>query len=144
MDYPGIEHWDTDIDVQMMWLVRNPNDCGLLVTSNLFGEFISDLAAQLVGGLGFAPSGNIGDNFGVFEPTRGSAPKDARQYEVNPTGMLLAWKLTLDWPGEIEKAQLLEGAMSHMIAGGKIRVYGMGGDSSTLAMAKAVGKMLEN
>jgi isocitrate/isopropylmalate dehydrogenase len=133
---------ETNIDAQMMWLVKNPNDYGVIVTSNMFGDIISDLAAQLVGGLGFAPSGNIGDNFAIFEPTHGSAPKYAGQYKVNPTAMLLASKMMLDWLGEDEKAQGLEAAISAVIAEGKIRTYDMGGGNSTLEMAKAVAERL--
>ncbi len=85
---------------------------GVLVTSNLFGDVISDLCAQLVGGLGFAASGNIGDKFAVFEPTHGSAPKYAGQYKVNPIATFLAAKLMLDWLGETEKAKRLEKAIA--------------------------------
>ena len=88
-----------------MWMVKNPQDYGVMVSSNMFGDIVSDLAAQLVGGLGFAASGNIGDDLAVFEPTHGSAPKYAGQYKVNPTAMLLAVKLMLDWLGETDTAQ---------------------------------------
>lgn len=137
-DYPEIELWETNIDAQMMWLLKNPDDYGVIVTSNMFGDIVSDLAAQLVGGLGFAASGNIGDNFAVFEPTHGSAPKYAGQNKVNPTAMLLATKLMLDWLGEDEKATRLENAIKQILAEGKIRTYDMGGKSSTMEMAEAV------
>jgi 3-isopropylmalate dehydrogenase len=137
-DFPEIELWETNIDAQMMWLVKNPDDYGVIVTSNMFGDIVSDLAAQLVGGLGFAASGNIGDNFAVFEPTHGSAPKYAGQNKVNPTAMLLAAKLMLDWLGEGEKAQRLEDAIKRVIGEGEVRTYDMGGESSTMEMAEAV------
>ena len=121
-----------------MWLIKNPQQYGVLVTSNLFGDVISDLCAQLVGGLGFAASGNIGDKFAVFEPTHGSAPKYAGQYKVNPIATFLAAKLMLDWLGETEKANRLENAVSAVIAEGKVRTYDMGGKSSTMDMANAV------
>ena len=136
--YSEIELRETNIDAQMMWLVKDPNDYGVIVTSNMFGDIISDLAAQLVGGLGFSPSGNIGDDFAIFEPIHGSAPKYAGQYKVNPTAMLLGCKMMLSWLGEAEKAQALEGAIAAVIAEGEIRTYDMGGGSSTLDMAKAV------
>lgn len=141
-DYPGIELWETNIDAQMMWLLKNPEDYGVLVTSNLFGDVVSDLAAQLVGGLGFAASGNIGDDFAIFEPTHGSAPKHAGLYKVNPTAMLIASKLMLDWLGEHERALVLEGAISAVIEEGKVRTYDMAGSSSTIDMAKAVAERL--
>jgi len=137
-EFPGIELRETNIDAQMMWLIKNPEDYGVMVTSNMFGDILSDLAAQLVGGLGFASSGNIGDNFAVFEPTHGSAPKYAGEYKVNPLAMLLATKLMLDWLGENEKANVLEQATGKVISDGKIRTYDMGGNSSTLDMANAV------
>ena len=137
-EYPEIELWETNIDAQMMWLLKNPDDYGVMVTSNMFGDIVSDLSAQLVGGLGFASSGNIGDDFAVFEPTHGSAPKYTGQYKVNPTAMLLATKLMLDWLEEIEMAQVLETAIAAVIAEGTVRTYDMGGDSSTIDVAQAI------
>ena len=137
-EFPDIELWETNIDAQMMWLLKNPDDYGVLVTTNMFGDIVSDLSAQLVGGLGFASSGNIGDTFAVFEPTHGSAPKYAGQYKVNPIAMLLAAKLMLTWLGEIEKANRIEEGIAKVIAEGKVRTYDMGGDSTTLEMAEAV------
>ncbi len=136
--FPGIELWETNIDAQMMWLLKNPEDYGVMVTSNMFGDILSDLSAQLVGGLGFASSGNIGDEFAVFEPTHGSAPKHAGQYKANPTAMLLACKLMLDWLGEREKAETLDAGIAAVIQEGVTRTYDMGGDSSTIEMAQAI------
>ena len=141
-DYPDTELWETNVDAMAMWLVKNPQDYGVLVSSNMFGDIISDLAAQLVGGLGFAASGNIGDEMAVFEPTHGSAPKYAGLYKVNPTAMLLAVKLMLDWLGETEKAKALERAIADVIAEGKARTYDMGGDAGTLDTARAVAERL--
>ncbi|HUW94345.1 MAG TPA: isocitrate/isopropylmalate dehydrogenase family protein [Anaerolineae bacterium] len=137
-EYPGIELWETNVDAMAMWLVKNPQDYSVLVSSNMFGDIISDLCAQLVGGLGFASSANIGDNYALFEPTHGSAPKYAGQYKVNPTAMLLTVKLMLDWLGEIDLGQRLEKAIAAVIAEGKARTYDMGGTSSTLEVAQAV------
>ena len=137
-DYPTIPLWETNIDAQCMWLVKNPEDYDILVAENLFGDIISDLSAQLVGGLGFASAGNIGKDFAVFEPTHGSAPKYAGQYKVNSTAMLLSVKLMLDWLGETEKARALESAIAAVIEEGKVRTYDMGGTSTSLDIAKAV------
>ena len=137
-DYPDIELWETNVDAMAMWLIKNPQDYSVLVTSNLFGDIISDLCAQLVGGLGFASAANMSDTFAVFEPTHGSAPKYAGQYKVNPTAMLLAVKLMLDWLGEKEDAQSLEHAIASVVKEGKVKTYDMGGKSSTLDVAKAV------
>lgn len=137
-EFAGIPLWEANVDAMAMWLVKNPQDYGVLVTTNMFGDIISDLAAQLVGGLGFASSGNIGDRFAVFEPTHGSAPKYAGQYKVNPIATLLAVKLMLDWLGEPDKAVALERSIAAVIAEGKVRTYDMGGRSTTLDVARAV------
>ena len=141
-EYSGIELWETNIDAQCMWLIKNPEDYEVLVTSNMYGDIISDLSAQLVGGLGFACSGNIGDNYAVFEPTHGSAPKYAGQYKVNPIAMLLSVKLMFDWQGENEYRDRLENAIAKVIKEGKVRTYDMGGNSSTLEVAEEVARNL--
>ena len=141
-NYPGIELWETNIDAMCMWLVKNPQDYSVLVTSNMFGDIISDLAAQLVGGLGFACSGNIGDDYAVFEPTHGSAPKYAGQYKVNPTAMLLSVKMMLDYLGETEKGRKLEKAIADVVAEGQVRTYDMGGKNTSLEVAGAVAARL--
>jgi isocitrate/isopropylmalate dehydrogenase len=137
-DYPGIELWETNIDAMCMWLVKNPHDYSVLVTSNMFGDIVSDLCAQLVGGLGFAASGNIGDDFAVFEPTHGSAPKYAGQYKVNPMAMLLSVRLMLEWLEETDKAVTLENAIAQVIREGNVRTYDMGGSNTSLEVAEAV------
>ncbi len=137
-EYPDIPLWETNIDAQCMWLVKNPEDYDILVAENMFGDIISDLAAQLVGGLGFASAGNIGDHYAVFEPTHGSAPKYAGRYKVNPTAMLLSVRMMLEWLGEKDLAMRLEGAVARVIEEGKVRTYDMGGTASTLDMANAV------
>ncbi|HNT77739.1 MAG TPA: isocitrate/isopropylmalate dehydrogenase family protein [Anaerolineae bacterium] len=141
-EYPGIALWETNIDAQAMWLIKNPQDYGVMVSSNMFGDIISDLAAQLVGGLGFASSGNIGETFAVFEPTHGSAPKYAGQHKVNPMAMLLTVKLMCDWLGETAKAQALEVAIAAVIAEGQVRTYDMGGSATSLDVARAVAERL--
>ncbi len=141
-EFPNIPLRETNIDAMCMWLVKNPQDYSVLVTSNMFGDIISDLSAQLVGGLGFACSGNIGDDYAVFEPTHGSAPKYAGQYKVNPTATLLTVKLMLDWLGETDKATALENAIADVIKDGKVRTYDMGGKNTTLEVAEAVAARL--
>ena len=141
-EYPHIELWETNIDAQMMWMLKNPDQYGVMVTGNLFGDILSDLSAQLVGGLGFASSGNIGDDLAVFEPTHGSAPKYAGQYKVNPMAMLLTVKMMIEWLGETEMAATLEKAIADVIAEGKVCTYDMGGTSSTLDVARAVAERL--
>ena len=141
-EYPGIELWETNIDAMCMWLIKNPLDYNVLVTSNMFGDIVSDLCAQLVGGLGFAASGSWGDSYALFEPTHGSAPKYAGQYKVNPFAMLLSTGLLLDYIGEKQSAIDLERAVAEVIEEGKYRTYDLGGTSSTLEVAKAVAARL--
>lgn len=140
--YPDIESDDANIDALTMWLLKNPFNYDVLVASNLYGDIISDLCAQMVGGLGFASSGNIGDKLAVFEPTHGSAPKYAGLYKVNPLATILAAKLMLDWLGEHSMAQRIDRAVATVIAQGQVRTYDMGGNASTLDMAKAVAEQL--
>jgi 3-isopropylmalate dehydrogenase len=137
-EYPGIDLWETNIDAMCMWLVKNPEDYGVLVASNMFGDIVSDLCAQLVGGLGFACSGNIGDKLGVFEPSHGSAPKYVGLNKVNPIAMILSAKMMLDYLGETDLAGRLDAAVAAVIAEGQIRTYDMGGSATTTEMAEAI------
>ena len=137
-DYPGIELWETNVDAMCMWLVKNPQNYSVLVSSNMFGDIVSDLCAQLVGGLGFASSANIGDDYALFEPTHGSAPKYAGQYKVNPMAMLLTTKLMLDYLEEEDLAQKLEDAIAQVITEGKVKTYDLGGTATTLDVAREV------
>ncbi|MBP7147711.1 MAG: isocitrate/isopropylmalate dehydrogenase family protein [Acidobacteria bacterium] len=126
-EFPGIALWSTNIDAQMMWLSKNPEEYGVIVASNLFGDIISDAFAGLVGGLGFACSGNIGDSVAVFEPTHGSAPK----YEkldppiVNPIAMILSAAMLLDHVGEEQKGQRVRDAVAAVVREGQVRTYDM-------------------
>lgn len=141
-DYPGIQMDDANIDAMTMWLLKNPYNYDVLVAPNLYGDIISDLCAQMVGGLGFGCSGNIGKELAVFEPTHGSAPKYFGQYKVNPIATILAAKMMLDWLGEKEMAAKLENATADVIKEGKVRTYDMGGSSKTLEMAEAIAAKL--
>ena len=137
-EYPGIALWETNIDAMCMWLIKNPQDYGVLVSSNMFGDIISDLCAQLVGGLGFACSANIGDEVAIFEPSHGSAPKYVGMNKVNPIAMILSAKMMLDHLGEKDMAARLERAVAEVIAEGQVRTYDMGGDATTTDMAAAI------
>jgi len=137
-EYPGIALWETNIDAMCMWLIKNPQDYGVLVSSNMFGDIISDLCAQLVGGLGFACSANIGDEVAIFEPSHGSAPKYVGLNKVNPIAMILSAKMMLDHLGEKDLAARLERAVAEVIAEGQVRTYDMGGDATTTDMAAAI------
>ena len=137
-EYEGIELWETNVDAMCMWLVKNPQDYGVLVSSNMFGDIISDLAAQIVGGLGFACAGNIGDDYAIFEPTHGSAPKYAGQNKVNPIATIRSAKMMLDYLGETALASRIEDAVARVIAEGRVQTYDMGGNATTTEMAEAI------
>jgi isocitrate/isopropylmalate dehydrogenase len=141
-DYPEIEMDDANVDAICMWLLKNPSNYDVLVATNMFGDIVSDLAAQMVGGLGFGCSGNIGRKLAVFEPSHGSAPKYAGQYKVNPIATILSVRMMLEWLGEAEKAAALEQAVAAVIREGKIRTYDMGGSNSTLEMGQAIASRL--
>jgi isocitrate/isopropylmalate dehydrogenase len=136
--YTDIASDEANIDALCMWILKNPMNYDVLVAPNLYGDIISDLCAQLCGGLGFASSGNIGENYAVFEPTHGSAPKYAGMYKVNPLATILAAKLMLDWLGCKDEARKIDDAVATVIAKGNCRTYDMGGSASSLDMAKAV------
>ncbi len=141
-EYSGIQAWEANIDAICMWMLKNPQDYDVLVAENMFGDIISDLCAGLVGGLGFASAANIGDEYAVFEPTHGSAPKYAGQYKVNPMAMLLTVKLMFDWLGELDAAARLEKAVATVIRERKIGTYDVGLSNTTLEVAEEVARKL--
>jgi len=141
-EYPDIPMDDANVDAMCMWLLKNPFSYDVLVAPNLYGDIISDLAAQMVGGLGFGCSGNIGKKLAVFEPSHGSAPKYAGQYKVNPIATILAAKMMLEWLGEKEQAVAIEQAVAAVIKEGAVRTYDMGGTVTTLRMAEAIAARL--
>jgi len=137
-EFPDIELTAANVDAMGMWLLKNPLDYEVIVTTNLFGDIISDLSAQMVGGLGFACSANIGDTYAVFEPAHGSAPKYAGQYRVNPIAAILAAKMMLDWLGAADLGARVEKAVAAVIAEGTVRTRDLGGSASTIEMASEI------
>lgn len=150
-DYPEIELWNTNIDAQMMWLTKNPEDYGVIVAGNMFGDIVSDGFAGLIGGLGFACSANLGEEVSVFEPTHGSAPKYAGYPVsiVNPIAMIASACMMLNHLGDHETASRIEKAIADVVRQGKVRTYDMlkmtgapdvigKGAASTMKMADAI------
>jgi len=143
-EFPEIAMDDANIDAMTMWLLKNPMNYDVLVAPNLYGDIISDLCAQMVGGLGFGCSGNIGEHLAVFEPTHGSAPKYAGMQKVNPIATILAAKMMLDWLGERDKPARLEAAVAQVILEGKVRTYDMGGNNTTMEMAHEIARKIRS
>lgn len=142
-EFPGIELWNTNIDAQMMWLTKNPEDYEVIVAGNMFGDIVSDAFAGLIGGLGFACSAQFSrDGTGVFEPTHGSAPKYA-SYEVsivNPIAMIEAACMMLDFIDEGKISALIRKAIAEVILEGRVRTYDMmkmAGSPSVIAAGAA-------
>ena len=141
-NYPDIQLWSTNIDAQLMWLNKNPEDYNVVVASNLFGDILSDAFAGLVGGLGFAASGNIGSTVAVFEPTHGSAPKYAQLNPsiVNPIAMILSAAMMVEHVGESDMAERIRSAVARVVKEGKVRTYDMlriAGGSKSIAQGAA-------
>jgi len=127
-EFPAIQLWNTNIDAQMMWLTKNPEDYGVIVAGNMFGDIVSDAFAGLIGGLGFACSAQFSEEgIGVFEPTHGSAPKYA-SYDVpivNPVAMIESACMMLDYIDEKAIAARIRDAVATVIEEGKVRTYDM-------------------
>lgn len=129
-EYPDISLETVNVDAMTMWLIKNPERFDVLVTSNMFGDIISDLAGQLVGGSGFTPSGSYGDDYALFEPVHGSAPKYAGCFIVNPIAALLSAAMMLDYLDEPTTADNLRRGIEEVVREGKVRTYDMHGMSS--------------
>jgi len=135
-EYKDIEFDDVIVDTLCMRLVRSPQQFDVLVLPNLYGDFISELCAGLVGGLGLAPGANLGDDIVVFEPTHGSAPKYTGQNKANPMAMMLSGVMMLRHLGETKAADKLEKSIAQVIAEGKNVTYDM---KPNIPNAKVVG-----
>ncbi|WP_407377618.1 homoisocitrate dehydrogenase [Methanobrevibacter sp.] len=141
-NYPQIKTEDYYVDAMAMYLITQPQNFDVIVSSNLFGDILSDESAGLIGGLGLAPSGNIGDHNGLFEPVHGSAPDIAGKNIANPCSMILSASMMLDYLGEWKIANEIKNAVEKVIADCKIRTPDLGGDSNTMEVTKAIVKEL--
>lgn len=137
-DYPELAHEELIIDNCAMQLVMNPNRFDVIVTTNLFGDILSDLCAGLVGGLGLAPGANIGEDKGIFEAVHGSAPDIAGRNLANPTALLLAAAMMLDYLERQEAAERLRAAIRQVIGAGHALTPDLGGSGTTSGYAAAL------
>lgn len=138
VQYPEIEFEERIVDNMAMQLVQKPHLYDVMVMPNLYGDILSDLCAGLVGGLGVAPSANVGDTVALFEPVHGSAPKYRGEDKVNPTAMILTAALMLRYLGEEEAASRIERAVAEVLREGKTVTYDLGGSAGTAAMGRAI------
>lgn len=143
--YPDVDAAQHSIDATALDLVRRPWDFDVLATENMFGDILSDLAAALIGGMGFAPSGDIGDDHALFQPCHGTAPDIAGRRVANPAAMILSAALMLDWLGTrhgddrcIEAAAEIEAAVDAAFGSGAVRSHDLGGTDGTDAIGTAV------
>ncbi|MEG3225085.1 MAG: isocitrate dehydrogenase [Methanobacteriales archaeon Met13] len=142
-DYPDMELDDRYVDATAMFFITKPEMFDVIVTTNLFGDILSDEGAGLVGGLGLIPSANIGESQGLFEPVHGSAPRHAGKGTANPSAMILSAVLMLDYLEEHDEAHRLEDALVEVLAEGKVVTADLGGSASTMEMADEVKRKLE-
>lgn len=142
--YPQIEFEDKIVDNMAMQLVKKPQEYDVLVTTNLFGDILSDLCAGLVGGLGLAPSANMGDDIAVFEPVHGSCPKYAGQDKVNPSACILSGAMMLEYLGEKSASKKIINAIKEVIKEGKTLTYDLGGTAKTSQMTQAIIQKLKS
>ena len=142
-NYPDMELDDRYVDATAMFLITKPQMFDVIVTTNLFGDILSDEGAGLVGGLGLIPSANIGEKQGLFEPVHGSAPRHAGKGTANPSAMILSAVMMLDYLEEHEEARKLENALIKVLSEGKVVTRDLNGKSSTMDMAREIRRKLE-
>ena len=140
-EFPEVETERIYVDAAALYLVQRPDTFDVLVTENMFGDILSDLAAGLVGGMGMAPSADIGDTCAVFQPTHGTAPDIAGQDRANPIAMILSAAMMLDWLGDAETkrgGEMIRHAVRDVMQDTKRRTCDMGGSMKTEEMGKSV------
>ncbi len=137
-NYPDIDTEDFYVDATAMYLVTQPQEFQVVVTTNLFGDILSDEGAGLVGGLGLIPSANIGTDGALFEPVHGSAPDIAGQKKANPIAMMLSAIMMLRYLGENEAADKFDAAILKVLSEGKTLTGDLGGSATTMEVADAI------
>jgi len=137
-EFSDLESDDKYVDATAMFFLTKPYMFDVIVTTNLFGDILSDEGAGLVGGLGLIPSANIGENHGLFEPVHGSAPRMAGKGIANPSAMVLSAVLMLDYLDENEEARKLEKALITVLSEGKVVTKDLGGSANTMEMAEEI------
>ena len=144
-DYPDVEYEDVLVDAMSMHLIRRPSDFDVIAAENMFGDIISDLAAATVGGMGMAPSADVGDHFGIFQPSHGTAPDIAGKGIANPTAQIMSAALMLNWLGEKHSdpeataaARTIDEAVSRALKNPAVHTADLGGTAKSYAVGDAV------
>jgi isocitrate dehydrogenase (NAD+) len=137
-EFPEVEVEDIHIDALTMQLIKRPESFDVIVTTNMFGDIVSDEAAQTVGGLGVVAGANVGDKYAMFEPVHGSAPKYTGQDKVNPIATIMAAKMMLEYLDEKAAADKIELAVHEVLKEGRVLTYDLGGSAKTSEMADAI------
>jgi isocitrate/isopropylmalate dehydrogenase len=137
-EFPTVSVEGYHIDAMAMQLIKGPEVFDVIVTTNLFGDILSDEAAQVAGGLGMAAGANIGEKYAMFEPVHGSAPKYARQNRVNPLATVFAGKMLLEYLGEKNSAHAVEKAVFRVLKEGRVLTCDLGGKAKTTEVSDAI------
>jgi isocitrate dehydrogenase (NAD+) len=143
-NYSDIETEDRIVDNMCMQLVQKPQLYQILLCPNMYGDIISDLCAGLIGGLGVAPAGNIGDGIACFEAVHGSAPKYKGMNKVNPTALILTGAMMLEYMGEVSAAERIRASVKKVIAEKKKVTYDLGGTAKTSEMADEIIRVMKS
>ncbi len=148
--YPSVEKDYAYVDAFTQWMIRRPEFYDVAVTTNMFGDIVTDLASILQGGMGMAPAGNIGDKHAMFEPIHGSAPRMAGKKMANPTAAIISAKMMLEWIAEthndeapLKASEKMGKAIELTLAEGKVRTYDLGGSSSTVDVGDAMAEKVK-
>jgi len=141
--YPDVKFEELYVDAAAMQLIKRPHEFDVMVMPNMFGDILSDEAAQVVGSLGIAPGANVGDRYGIFEPIHGSAPKLAGKGVANPISLILASKMMLEWLNQKQAADLVENAVVAVLSEGKTLTPDLGGSAKTMEVAKAIAEKVK-
>ena len=146
--YPNVTFNEQYVDAAAMRLIKEPQNYDVIVTTNMFGDILSDEAAQLIGGLGMAPGGNIGDEFAIFEPVHGSAPTRVGKHTANPCSMILASKMMLEWLGDryddplcLRSSEIIDLGVTAALREG-LTIPDFGGKLKTIEMGEAIAQKI--
>ncbi len=142
-DFRRVKVDGAHVDAMAQWLIKQPQVYDVIVTENLFGDILSDEAAMMAGGLGIAPSANIGNSYAMFEPVHGSAPKYANKDKVNPIATIMSVKMMFEWMGFYDAGAAIERAIDEVLKRGRVLTYDLGGRAKCSELGKAIASQIK-